>query len=103
MNMLVGSLTFLPLLMAAFAHFIWAFGFTWPIRDEALLVRTVVAVDSPDGGSFEQTTDSSDYRTVDDIKVAFHVVNTTPTQTVTVQLDKVEHNVPVDDAIFVKK
>ncbi len=42
MNMLVGSLTFLPLLMAAFAHFIWAFGFTWPIRDEALLVRTVV-------------------------------------------------------------
>ena len=42
MNMLVGSLTFLPLLMAAFAHFIWAFGLTWPIRDEALLVRTVV-------------------------------------------------------------
>ena len=42
MNMLVGSLTFLPLLMAALAHLLWAFGFTWPIRDEALLVRTVV-------------------------------------------------------------
>jgi hypothetical protein len=42
MNMLVASLTFVPLLMVAFAHFIWAFGNTWPIRNETLLAQTVV-------------------------------------------------------------
>lgn len=42
MSMLVGSLTFLPLLMVAFVHFLWSIGYTWPIRSEELLVRTVV-------------------------------------------------------------
>jgi hypothetical protein len=42
MNMLVGSLTFVPLLMVAMAHFLWAFGSTWPIRNETLLAQTVV-------------------------------------------------------------
>lgn len=42
MNMLVGSLTFLPLFTVALAHYLWAFGNTWPIRNEALLAQTVV-------------------------------------------------------------
>jgi hypothetical protein len=42
MNMLVGSLTFLPLFTVAFAHYLWAFGNTWPIRNETLLAQTVV-------------------------------------------------------------
>ena len=42
MNMLVGSLTFVPLLMVAFAHFLWSLGRTWPIRNETLLAQTVV-------------------------------------------------------------
>ena len=42
MNMLVASLTFLPLFTVAFAHYLWAFGNTWPIRNEALLAQTVV-------------------------------------------------------------
>ncbi|HEX4296553.1 MAG TPA: DUF3995 domain-containing protein [Devosia sp.] len=42
MNMLVGSLTFLPLLAAALAHLLWSLGSTWPIRNEQLLVQTVV-------------------------------------------------------------
>jgi hypothetical protein len=42
MNMLVGSLTFLPLFTVAFAHYLWAFGNTWPIRSETLLAQTVV-------------------------------------------------------------
>jgi hypothetical protein len=42
MNMLVGSLTFVPLLMVAVAHFLWSIGRTWPIRNEALLAQTVV-------------------------------------------------------------
>lgn len=42
MNMLVGALTFVPLLMIAIAHFAWSLGNTWPIRSEELLVQTVV-------------------------------------------------------------
>jgi hypothetical protein len=42
MNMLIGSLTFVPLLMVAFAHFLWSLGRTWPIRNEVLLAQTVV-------------------------------------------------------------
>ena len=42
MNMVVGSLTFVPLLMVAFAHFLWSLGRTWPIRNEVLLAQSVV-------------------------------------------------------------
>ncbi len=42
MNMLVGSLTFIPLLVVALAHLLWAFGATWPITSETLLAQTVV-------------------------------------------------------------
>ena len=42
MNMLVGSLTFVPLLMIAFAHLLWSFGATWPIRNAELLAKTVI-------------------------------------------------------------
>lgn len=42
MNMLIGSLTFVPLLMAAVAHFLWSLGRTWPIKNETLLAQTVV-------------------------------------------------------------
>lgn len=45
MTMLVASLTFLPLLAVAFAHFLWSIGSTWPIRSEELLVRTVVGTE----------------------------------------------------------
>jgi predicted lysophospholipase L1 biosynthesis ABC-type transport system permease subunit len=42
MNMLVGSLTFVPLLMVSVAHFFWSLGVTWPIKTEQLLAQTVV-------------------------------------------------------------
>jgi hypothetical protein len=42
MNMLVGSLTFVPLLMVSLAHFFWSLGSTWPIKNETLLAQTVV-------------------------------------------------------------
>ena len=35
MNMLVGSLTFVPLLMVALAHFLWSFGSTWLTKTAA--------------------------------------------------------------------
>lgn len=42
MTMLVASLMFVALLAVSFAHWIWAAGKTWPIRDEKLLAQTVV-------------------------------------------------------------
>jgi len=69
-----------------------------------LIARTIAKINSPQmGGDIEQTIDLSDYRAVDGVKVAFHLVNTNPMQSLTITLDKVEHNVPIDDAMFVKK
>lgn len=69
-----------------------------------LLTRFVSTTSAPQqGGDIEQTTDVSDYRVVDGVKVPFRVVTTNPMQTVTIALEKVEHNVAIDDAMFVKK
>ncbi len=42
MNMIVASLTFVPLLMVAVAHLLWSIGRTWPIKNETLLAQTVI-------------------------------------------------------------
>ncbi len=42
MNMLFASLMFIGLFAVSIAHLMWAFGRTWPIRDEKLLAQTVV-------------------------------------------------------------
>lgn len=68
-----------------------------------LIVRTVTTTTAPTGEDVEQTTDLSDYRAVDGVKVAFMIVNSNALQTVSIKLDKVEHNVAIDDAMFVKK
>ena len=67
-----------------------------------LLVRTIATIETPQTGPIEQTSDFSDYRTVDGVKVAFRVVNTNPLQTLTIALTSVEHNVAIDDAVFGK-
>jgi len=69
-----------------------------------LALRTVTTVNAAQlGGDVEQTTDLSDYRAVDGVKLPFRVVTINPAQTVTIALTKIEHNAPVDDALFVKK
>ena len=42
MSMLIAAITFIPLLAIAIAHFMWSMGMSWPIRDKAMLVRTVI-------------------------------------------------------------
>ena len=42
MSMIVASLLCVALLTVSLAHFLWAFGRRWPIRDRALLARTVI-------------------------------------------------------------
>ena len=69
-----------------------------------LLVRLITTINSPQlGGDVEQTTEFSDYRAVDGVKVPFRVTTANAVQTVSITVDKVEHNVPIDDTMFVKK
>jgi len=69
-----------------------------------LILRTVTTINSQQlGGDVQQSTDLSDYRTVDGIKLPFRVVTSNPAQTLTIALTQVEHNVAIDDATFVKK
>ena len=44
MNMLISSLMFIALSAVSLAHFLWAFGRTWPIRNEKLVAQTVVGL-----------------------------------------------------------
>lgn len=71
--------------------------------DTSLLLRTVSKISAPQVGEVEQTSDFSDYRAVDTVKLPFHVVNANPLQTVSTTFNKVEQNVAIDDAMFVKK
>jgi outer membrane lipoprotein-sorting protein len=65
------------------------------------LVRSVGKVNVPEaGGEIEQTTDPSDYREVDGVKIPFTLVMSSPVQSLTIRIRKVEHNKPLDDAIF---
>jgi outer membrane lipoprotein-sorting protein len=68
-----------------------------------LPLRSIITVESPETGEFEQVSDLSDYRTVDGIKIPFKIVNTSAVQNLTIKLDKVEHNVAIDDAMFAVK
>ena len=65
------------------------------------LVRQVLKVNVPEaGGEMEQMTDPSDYRDVDGIKLPFTLAMSNPAQSVTIRIQKVEHNKPLDDALF---
>jgi hypothetical protein len=69
-----------------------------------LLVRTYTKYYSAAlGTDVEQTGELSDYRLVDGVRVPFRIVNANAQQTGTIVLAKVEHNVPFDDAVFVKR
>ncbi len=69
-----------------------------------LILRNVVKVNTPQmGGDIESTSDFTDYRTVDGVKVPFQITNVNSMQSVTIKFDKVEDNVAIDDAMFGKK
>jgi outer membrane lipoprotein-sorting protein len=72
--------------------------------DTYLAIRSWATVNSPEmGGDVEQVSDASDYRTVDGLKIPFKTVQTVGPQTVTIVFEKVEHNVAIDDTMFVVK
>ena len=67
-----------------------------------LPVKVVIKVEAPQVGELEQTTELTDYREVDSIKIPFHIHATSAVQTSTIIISKVEHNVRIDEALFSK-
>jgi zinc protease len=68
-----------------------------------LILRTVSRMNIPEaGGELEQLTHFMDYRDVDGVKIPFAIRIENPAQTLMIKIDSVEHNKPIDDAVFVK-
>ena len=68
-----------------------------------LIVRTTSSMTLPEVGLTETVSEPSDYRAVDGVKVPFTLVQIAGGQKVTLTFTKVENNVTLDDALFVKK
>jgi hypothetical protein len=67
-----------------------------------LPIRTVIRADLPQVGEIEQWVDPLEYKDVDGVKVASKIRLTNSMQTITMTLTKIEHNVAIDDKLFVK-
>jgi outer membrane lipoprotein-sorting protein len=67
-----------------------------------LPLQAITTIEVPEIGSIEQTTQFSDYREVDGVKVPFKVHGSSSVQTFTITVSKVENNVKIDPALFVK-
>jgi len=68
-----------------------------------LPIKMVMKVDVQQmGGEIEQTTEFSDIREVDGVKIPFQMKITNPAQTIIIKVNKVEHNTTIEDSIFVK-
>jgi outer membrane lipoprotein-sorting protein len=67
-----------------------------------LPLRLVVTLNLPEVGRVEQTSDLSDYREIDGVKMPFSIHNSSAVQTVNVTVVSLEHNVKLDAAMFGK-
>jgi hypothetical protein len=68
-----------------------------------LPIKTVSKVEIPQlGQEVEQTTEFFDYKEVDGVKLPFRLKTSSSIQTITISFAKIEHNVKVDDTLFVK-
>lgn len=67
-----------------------------------LPIKLVAKIEVPQVGEVEQTTEFSDYRDVDGIKIPFTVKATSAVQSFTIAITKVEHNPKIDEALFSK-
>ena len=75
----------------------------WLDPDAYLIMKSVAVVAVPEmGGDLEQTSEMSDYRTVDGVKVAFLIKLSNAAQVSTMTVTKVEHNVDLPDSLFIK-
>jgi zinc protease len=67
-----------------------------------LPARSVITADVPQMGKIEQTVDPTDFRDVDGVKVPFKMTLSNAMQNISMTFSKVEHNVTLDDKMFVK-
>lgn len=68
-----------------------------------LPIKVIVKLDVPQlGREVEQTTEFFDFQEVDGVKVPFRITASSEVQRFTIEIKKVEHNVPVDEALFSK-
>ena len=64
--------------------------------------RTVITADVPQFGTVEQTAEASDFRDLDGVKVPHKVTISSSVQGITMTFAKIEHNVTLDEKMFVK-
>lgn len=74
----------------------------WVDAETYLPVRVVVKVEVPQMGEVEQTTEFSDFRDVDGVKVPFTIKSSSSAQSFTITVTKVEHNGKIDETLFSK-
>jgi outer membrane lipoprotein-sorting protein len=68
-----------------------------------LPIRSVMKIMVPQlGTEVEQTTETSDFREVDSVKVPFRIMTTSSLQTVLVTITQVEQNKQIDQSLFSK-
>jgi hypothetical protein len=68
-----------------------------------LPIKVVVKVDVPQlGREIEQSNELLDYRQVDGVKMPFEIRSTSAVQNFTITFTHVEHNMPIDGALFSK-
>lgn len=67
-----------------------------------LPIKVQLTVDIPQVGEVEQTIEFSDFRDVDGVKIPFTLKATSPVQSFTITITKVEHNLKIDNALFSK-
>lgn len=72
-------------------------------KETFMLVRSSSHFTNPTMGEVDQVTEASDYRDVNGIKVAFVIAQSAGGQDLRMVFSKVEHNVDLPDAYFVKK
>lgn len=87
-------LLFKPKSGASSRHFIDA--------ESYLPLKLVTTLDLPDLGEVEQTTEFSDFREVDGVKLPFKLKGTSAVQNFIVTVTKVEHNKKIDESLFSK-
>ena len=67
-----------------------------------LPLKTVTPIQPPNGQQVEQVNEFDDFRPVDGVQVAFKLKSSSPVQTFSMQLTKVQNNVAIDEALFTK-
>jgi zinc protease len=67
-----------------------------------LPLRAIIKMELPQIGEVEQTTEFSDYREVDGVKIPFAIRATSAVQSSSIVISKVEHNAKIDEALFSK-